>query len=84
MDWGCRARWLNNSIFHRCHMWSGASGSPIVAVDGAFARDEIVGVNAADYGHLNSGSDEGLRVGPASDELYRTWLRLREEQRGDE
>ncbi|WP_419809890.1 trypsin-like peptidase domain-containing protein [Sphingomonas sp.] len=84
MDWGCRARWLDNSIFHRCHMWSGASGSPIVAVDGAFARDEIVGVNAADYGDLQSGSQEGLRVGPASAEMYATWLRLRAEQRGDE
>lgn len=84
MDWGCRARWHNGSLFHLCHMWHGASGSPIVAVDGAFDRQTIVGVNSAYYGEMKSGSDPGLRVGAASDALYRTYIELREQQRGEE
>jgi V8-like Glu-specific endopeptidase len=48
MDWGCRALWLpNGQIVHRCRTFHGASGSPIIAVDGSFGRMMIVGVHAA-------------------------------------
>lgn len=84
MDWGCRARWLKRALFHRCRMWNGASGSPIVAVDDTYPRYMIVGVNAAYFGDERpTGAFEGLRVGAASPGMFQTYEALLTRQKNE-
>ena len=89
MDWGCRARWLpSGSITHRCRTFPGASGSPIVSVDGAFGRREVIGVHAAGARAIDAAtgatraSASAEKYGTGSDEMYATYRDLKR-QLGD-
>ena len=72
MDWGCLGEWDDGLIRHLCRTFSGASGSPIIAVDGSFGRHKVLGVHAASYRDPNDPA-AGLKSGAASQQLYDTW-----------
>jgi protease YdgD len=85
MDWGCLAHWdRSGMIQHRCRTFHGASGSPIVAVDGTFGRLRVVGVNAATAvgGEIANGPVPNeayagaLKIGTGSSEMYATYQAL--------
>jgi len=78
MDWGCLGEWDDGLIRHLCRTFSGASGSPIVAVDGSFGRHKVLGVHAASYRDPNDPA-AGLKSGAASQQLYDTWQDMKAE-----
>lgn len=81
MDWGCRAHWLApGSISHYCRTFHGASGSPIIAVDGTFGRLQVIGVNAAsEIAGLDAtvGYAAVRKIGSASREMYARYQQLK-------
>jgi V8-like Glu-specific endopeptidase len=65
MDWGCKIEDVSESLLkHGCRRWKGASGSPVVAIEGPL-RGKIVSVHAAQ----TTVADRDRGMGPATSSI---------------
>ncbi|MET0239693.1 MAG: TonB family protein [Sphingobium sp.] len=85
MDWGCPATLLPGRVDHRCYLWKGASGSPMIIVNRPGMRRKLIGLQSSTEVRFDALgkqiTDPSLqKQGAADPEFFRTIARIKKEQ----